>query len=130
MALVLRCGGCGRLPGRTGAYPTASGVALCGHCAYARGVLCGKSRAKYVRRHPLRAAFCRGAAMFKRLRARWRLESRRMREQERFLCPHGRVVCLPMIGADPCEGHGPDSENYRAWKKWSEEFDRAARAAS
>jgi len=49
-----------------------------------------------------------------------------MREQERFLCPHGRVICLPMIGADPCEGYGPDSENYRVWKKWSEEFDRAA----
>jgi hypothetical protein len=29
-----------------------------------------------------------------------------------------------MIGADACEGHGPDSENTKAWEKWSEEFDR------
>ena len=68
--------------------------------------------------------------MIKRWWARWKRWNRKLKEQEKFLCPHGRVVCGPMIGADACEGHTGrrGDENLQAWKAWEEAFDRESLA--
>ena len=68
--------------------------------------------------------------MIERWWARWKRWNRKLKEQEKFLCPHGRVVCGPMIGADACEGHTGrrGDENLQAWKAWEEAFDRESLA--
>ena len=53
--------------------------------------------------------------MIKKWWARWKRWNRIMKEQGRFLCPHGRVVC-PM-----CEGHNTP-ENLQAWEDWEKAF--------
>jgi hypothetical protein len=63
--------------------------------------------------------------MLKKLWKRWKRWNRKLKEQEKFLCPHGRLICGPMIGADACEGHigKRGEENFLAWKEWETKFD-------
>jgi len=66
LARILRlvCSACGYRPPQPrvwrrvrALYPSGNGEALCDRCAYDRGMLSGKERQRYMRRHPLRAAW-------------------------------------------------------------------------